>query len=138
MSYSQKVQARLQAIEERLARLRSERDRVAARASKTARRQETRRKIVIGGTVLAAIDHEGVPAMQTKADLLKWLESRLTRRMTGACSSSRRASPRDRPPSARRPRACGRRAGRRMAVLVSATGALWRFCETPSVRLWPR
>jgi hypothetical protein len=79
MFQPQKVQARLQAIEERLARLRAERDRLAARASKTARRQETRRKIVIGGTVLAALDHEGVPAMRTKADLLKWLELRLTR-----------------------------------------------------------
>jgi hypothetical protein len=79
MSQSQKVQARLQAIEERLARLRAERDRLAARASKTARRQETRRKIVIGGTVLAALEHECVPAMRTKVDLLNWLESRLTR-----------------------------------------------------------
>ena len=79
MSQSQKVHARLQAIEERLARLRAERDRLAARASQTARRQETRRKIVIGGTVLAALEHEGVPAMLTKVDLLTWLESRLTR-----------------------------------------------------------
>jgi hypothetical protein len=79
MSQPERVQARLQAIEERLARLRAERDRLAARASKTARRQETRRKIVIGGTVLAALEHEGVPAMRTKVDLLKWLESRLTR-----------------------------------------------------------
>jgi hypothetical protein len=79
MSQPLKVQARLHAIEERLARLRAEKDRLVARASKTARRQETRRKIVIGGTVLAARDHEGVPAMRTKAELLKWLESRLTR-----------------------------------------------------------
>lgn len=79
MSQSEKVRVRLQAIEDRLARLRAERDRLAARASKTTRRQETRRKIVIGGTVLAALEHEGVPAMRTKTELLKWLESRLTR-----------------------------------------------------------
>jgi hypothetical protein len=79
MSQPQKVQTRLQAIEERLARLRAEKDRLLARASKTARRLETRRKIVIGGTVLAALEHEGLPAMRTKAELLKWLESRLTR-----------------------------------------------------------
>jgi hypothetical protein len=79
MSQPQKVQIRLQAIEERLARLRAEKDRLLARASKTARRQETRRKIVIGGTLLAALEHEGVPAMRTKTELLKWLDSRLTR-----------------------------------------------------------
>ena len=79
MPQPQKVQTRLQAIDERLARLRAEKDRLLARASKTARRQETRRKIVIGGTVLAALDHEGVPAMRTRAELLRWLESRLTR-----------------------------------------------------------
>ena len=79
MSQSEKVRVRLQAIDERLARLRAERDRLAARANKTARRLETRRKIVIGGTVLAALEHEGLPAMRTKAELLKWLEARLTR-----------------------------------------------------------
>ena len=79
MSQSEKVRVRLHALEERIARLRAERDRLAARASKTARRLETRRKIVIGGTVLAAVEHEGLPAMRTKAELLKWLESRLTR-----------------------------------------------------------
>jgi hypothetical protein len=83
MSQPLKVQTRLLAIEERLARLRAERDRLLARASKSARRQETRRKIVIGGTVMAALDHEGVPAMRTKAELSSrwgerepWLEVR--------------------------------------------------------------
>ena len=79
MAQSEKVRVRLHAIDERLARLRSERDRLVARASHTERRRETRRKIVIGGTVLAAIEHEGVPALQTKAELLTWLASRLTR-----------------------------------------------------------
>jgi hypothetical protein len=79
MSQPEIVRARLHAIDERLARLRAEKDRLVARANQTERRRETRRKIVIGGTVLAAIDHEGVPGMRTKADLLQWLESRLTR-----------------------------------------------------------
>ena len=79
MSQSERVRIRLQTLDERLARLRSDRDRLAARASKAARRLETRRKIVIGGTVLAAVEHEGLPVLRTKAELLKWLESRLTR-----------------------------------------------------------
>jgi hypothetical protein len=79
MSQPEKVRARLHAIDERLARLRAEKDRLVARASKTERRRETRRKIVIGGTVVAAVDHDGVPAMRTKAELLRWLESRLAR-----------------------------------------------------------
>jgi hypothetical protein len=79
MSQAEKARTRLRAIEERIARLRAERDRLAARASKTARRLETRRKIVIGGTVLAAVDHEGLPALRTKADLARWLDARLDR-----------------------------------------------------------
>ena len=62
MSTSDKVRARLQLIDERLARLRAERDRLAARVSRTERKRDTRRKIVLGGAVLAALDHEGVPA----------------------------------------------------------------------------
>jgi len=79
MSLSEKVRVRLQLIDERLARLRSERDRLAARASQTERRRQTRRKIVIGGTVLTAVEHEGVPALRSHADLLKWLDIQLTR-----------------------------------------------------------
>ena len=79
MSSSEKVRIRLQAIDERLARLRAERDRLAARASRAERRRDTRQKIVIGGTVLAAIEHEGVPAIRTRAELVQWLEARLSR-----------------------------------------------------------
>jgi hypothetical protein len=34
---------------------------------------------VIGGAVLAAVDHEGVPALRSSAELLRWLDARLTR-----------------------------------------------------------
>ena len=79
MSPSEKVRLRLQALEERLARLRAERDRLAARASRTERKRDTRRKIVIGGTVLAAVEHEGVPAIRTRAELVQWLDGQLSR-----------------------------------------------------------
>ena len=63
------VRARIHALEERLARLRAEKDRLLARASVAERKRQTRRKIVIGGTVLAALEHEGVPPLRTEADL---------------------------------------------------------------------
>lgn len=47
MPQTERVRLRLQALDERLARLRTERDRLAARASRTERRRDTRRKIVI-------------------------------------------------------------------------------------------
>jgi hypothetical protein len=79
MSSSEKVRARIRLLDERLARLRSEKERLEARASQAERRRATRRKIVIGGTVLAALEHEGVPAMRTEAELRRWLDTRLTR-----------------------------------------------------------
>jgi hypothetical protein len=79
MSRSEKAQERIRLIEERLARLRSEKERLEARVSQAERKRTTRRKIVIGGTVLAALDHEGVPPMRTEAELKRWLEARLTR-----------------------------------------------------------
>ena len=79
MSQAEKVKVRLHAIEERLARLRAEKDRLVARASQAQRRRETRRKIVIGGTVLAAIEHEGVPTLRSQADLVRWLDVHLSR-----------------------------------------------------------
>jgi len=42
-------------------------------------RRDARRKIVIGGTVLAAVEHEGVPALQTHTDLVRWLDAHLER-----------------------------------------------------------
>jgi hypothetical protein len=79
MSRSEKVQARIRLIDERLARLKSEKERLEAHASQAERKRATRRKIVIGGTVLAALEHEGVPPMRTEAELRRWLEGRLTR-----------------------------------------------------------
>jgi len=35
--------------------------------------------ILIGGAVLAAIDHEGVPVMRSVPELLRWLDTKLTR-----------------------------------------------------------
>ena len=79
MSQPERVQMRLRAIDERLSRLKAEKDRLLARATQVERRRQTRRKILIGGTVVAAIEDEGVPALRSKAELLRWLEERLTR-----------------------------------------------------------
>ena len=40
--------------------MRAERERLLARTNRVERKRDTRRKIVIGGTVLAAVEHEGV------------------------------------------------------------------------------
>lgn len=79
MSHSEKVRTRITMLDERLARLRAEKDRLLARAGKAERRRDTRRKIVIGGTVLAALEHEGVPPIRTETELRRWLDARLTR-----------------------------------------------------------
>jgi hypothetical protein len=79
MSQGEKVRLRLQSLDERLARLRAERDRLAARAGRTERKRDTRRKIVVGGTVLAAVEHEGVPALQSRTELVRWLDAHLVR-----------------------------------------------------------
>jgi acyl-coenzyme A thioesterase PaaI-like protein len=50
-----------------------------ARASQADRRRDTRRKILIGAAILAALDHEGVPNLNSRAELLHWLEARLNR-----------------------------------------------------------
>jgi hypothetical protein len=77
--HSDKVRTRLQALDERLARLRMEKNRLIARVSQAERKRDTRCKILIGGAVLAAVEHEGVPAMRSRAELLRWLNARLTR-----------------------------------------------------------
>ena len=79
MAQSEKVRARISMLDERLARLRAEKERLLARAGSAERRRDTRRKIVIGGTVLAALDHEGVPPIRSEAELRRWLDARLTR-----------------------------------------------------------
>jgi hypothetical protein len=76
---SEKARIRIQLLDERLARLRMEKNRLIARVSQAERKRDTRRKILIGGAVLAALDHEGVPAMRSGGELLRWLDTRLTR-----------------------------------------------------------
>ena len=66
-------------FDQRLARLRAERERLLARASQAERRRDTRRKIIIGGTILAAISAEGVPVMRSPEELTRWLDARLER-----------------------------------------------------------
>jgi hypothetical protein len=56
------VFTRIRVLDQRLARLRSERGRLAARASQADRRRDTRQKILVGAIVLAAVGHGGVPA----------------------------------------------------------------------------
>lgn len=79
MPQSEKVRVRLQTLDERLARLRMEKSRLIARVSQAERKRDTRRKILIGGAVLAAVDHEGMPAIRSGAELLRWLDARLAR-----------------------------------------------------------
>jgi hypothetical protein len=79
MPQSEKIQARLHSLDERLARLRMKKDRLIARASHAERKRDTRRKILIGGAVLAAIEHEGVPILRSNDELLRWLDAQLTR-----------------------------------------------------------
>jgi hypothetical protein len=76
MPQSEKVRVRLQALDDRLARWRFEKSRLIARVSQAERKRDTRRKILIGGAVLAAVGHEGVPALRSGAELLCWLDAR--------------------------------------------------------------
>jgi hypothetical protein len=79
MQSSETVRTRIHTLDERLARLRIAKNRLLARASQAERKRDTRRKILIGGSVLAALEHEGLPAMRSVAELLGWLDTRLTR-----------------------------------------------------------
>jgi hypothetical protein len=47
--------------------------------SHTERKRDTRRKILVGATVLAAVEQDGVPAFRNTRELLEWLDTRLTR-----------------------------------------------------------
>jgi hypothetical protein len=55
------------------------RTRLVARANVTDRTRDTRRKILIGGAVLAAVQHEGVPPLRNMEALVTWMDTRLTR-----------------------------------------------------------
>jgi hypothetical protein len=79
MGKPEQVRARITALNERVARLQAQKDRLLARASQAERKRDTRRKILIGGAVLAAIEHEGVPVLKSSNELLRWLDLRLTR-----------------------------------------------------------
>lgn len=79
MPQSERIHARIQSLDERLARLRMKKGRLIARAGHAERKRDTRRKILIGGAVLAAIGDEGVPPLRTPQELLQWLDARLTR-----------------------------------------------------------
>jgi hypothetical protein len=79
MAHPEKVRARIQFVDQALARLRAERGRLVARATVVARKRDTRRKILVGSAVLAAVTHEGVPALASPEALMAWLEPRLTR-----------------------------------------------------------
>lgn len=79
MNRREYVTARLESVNQSLARLRAERSRLLARATQSERKRDTRQKILIGATVLAAVQHEGVPPLHSSDELLAWLEPRLTR-----------------------------------------------------------
>ena len=79
MNRPEHVRARIGTVNEHLARLRAERSRLLARATQAERKRDTRRKIIIGGAVLAAVQHEGIPVLRSADELLAWLEPRLTR-----------------------------------------------------------
>ena len=80
MSQPEKVRSRIQSLDERLARLRMEKNRLIARAGHAERKRDTRRKILIGGAILAASDQEGVPVMRSIPELVRWLDTKLARR----------------------------------------------------------
>jgi hypothetical protein len=79
MPQSPEIRERITSIDERTARLRARRSRLLAGANQTERKRDTRRKILIGGAVLAAVAHEGVPAIRTREELIAWMSDRLTR-----------------------------------------------------------
>lgn len=79
MTHQSRARTRINSIDDRLARLRAERSRLVARASVSDRKQDTRRKILIGGAVLAAVQHEGIPELRGMAALTRWMNSRLSR-----------------------------------------------------------
>jgi hypothetical protein len=73
------TRSRIDSLDTRLARLRAERSRLVARANHSERKRDTRRKILIGGAVLAAVQHEGVPALRSMDALKRWMDQHLER-----------------------------------------------------------
>lgn len=95
MAHDEKVDVRIQSIDERVARLRAAKSRLLARANRTERKRDTRRKILIGGAVLAAVEHEGMPRISSKSELWQWLEERLTREHDRAVFDLALSAPQD-------------------------------------------
>jgi len=79
MNQREHVRARIESVDESLARLRAERSRLLARATQAERKRDTFQKILIGAAVLAAVGQEGVPQLRNPEELLAWLEPRLMR-----------------------------------------------------------
>jgi hypothetical protein len=131
MTQHSPTRTRIKSLDDRLARLGAERSRLMARASVSERKRDTGHKILMGGAVPAAVQHEGVSPYWTSTS---------NGRMTTPCSTSRRRCHWQRrgrnaegATDARYGRASLRRPGGRR---LPAIGALWRFCETPRA-LWP-
>ncbi|MGE3404567.1 MAG: hypothetical protein AB7K63_18400, partial [Vicinamibacterales bacterium] len=61
------MRTKIQALDERLTRLRVEKNRLIARATQTERKRDTRRKILVGGAVLAGLD----PVLWTSSE--RWI-----------------------------------------------------------------
>lgn len=79
MSAKNKITERIDSLEERLKALKAKRQRIEARertvVARRSRREETRRKILVGAIVLAKVDQEALP----ESTLRGWLDKALTR-----------------------------------------------------------
>jgi len=73
------TRSRIESLDTRLARLRADRSRIVARANHSERKRDTRRKILIGGAVLAAVQHQGVRVLRSPDALTRWMDQRLER-----------------------------------------------------------
>jgi hypothetical protein len=75
-----KLEERIKAQEQRLSELKARQARIEARrrtlASRRARQDDTRRKILVGAIVLARVDQGRIG----ETDLRKWLDEALTRK----------------------------------------------------------
>lgn len=79
MSAKNKIAERIDSLEDRLKKLKAQRTRIEARErtveNRRTRREETRRKILVGAIVLAKVDQE----VLAESTLRGWLDKALTR-----------------------------------------------------------
>lgn len=79
MSAKNKITERIDSLEDRLKKLKAQRQRIEARertvVARRTRREETRRKILVGAIVLAKVDQE----VLAESTLRGWLDKALTR-----------------------------------------------------------